>query len=259
MSEIGPENKEALIQREMQNMQGALTGGAWTGRAKIALACRILCSHGHESGLAGQITTRESDGLFFTQRLGCGLREVRASNLLKVDDDLNVIEGTGMPNPANRFHGWIYRARPEVRCIVHTHPTYSSALSMLGIALVISHMDTCALYDNVAFLDHWPGVPVGNEEGRIISGALGDKAGLLLAHHGVVIVGRSVEEACVLALQFERAAQLQLLAGPLGLIRSIQPDLAIQARGWLSTRPRIDATFAYHARAELGRDPQSIT
>jgi L-fuculose-phosphate aldolase len=252
------QSKELLIEKGKQDMQRELSGGGWTEREKIALACRILCSNGHESGLAGQITTRESEHVFVTQRLGCGLSEARPSNLLKVDDDLRVIEGSGMANPANRFHVWLYGARQDVRCIVHTHPPYTSALSMLGVPLVISHMDGCSLYENVGFLAHWPGVPVGDEEGKLIAGALGDKSAALLAHHGVVIAGRSIEEACVMALQFERAAMLQITAGSGGVIRHVQRELALEARDWLRTPARMAATFAYYARCELAKDPQCL-
>ena len=58
----------------------------------------------------------------WTGRFGLGLEEFRASNFLLVDEDLNVLEGEGMANPANRFHLWIYRVRPDVNSIVHTHP-----------------------------------------------------------------------------------------------------------------------------------------
>ncbi|WP_394847168.1 aldolase [Pendulispora brunnea] len=253
------EDKERVIQREKQKMQRHLSVGNWTVKEKVALASRILCRHGHESGLAGQITAREAERGFFTQRLGCGMSEVQASNLLLVDEQLRIIEGTGMPNPANRFHAWLYRARKDIQCIVHTHPPYTSALSMLGVPLAVSHMDSCALYENVAFLAHWPGVPVGDEEGKLISAAMGDKSGLLLAHHGMVVVGRSVEEACVLALQFERAAQLQTIAAGAGSIRAIQPELGREARDWLLHPARLGATFGYYARRELAVAPQCIT
>ena len=52
---------------------------------------------------------------------------------------------------------------------------------MIGEPLVVSHMDTCVLYENCAYLAEWPGVPIGDEEGRIISEGLGDKEAILLA------------------------------------------------------------------------------
>ena len=169
----------ALAQRRLDEEVGA---SAWTMRQQLALTCRILYDGGHDSGLAGQITCRaHNPGTFYTQQLGLGFDEISTSNLIEVDQDLQVLSGKGIPNPANRFHTWIYRQRPDVNCIIHTHPTHVAALSMLEVPLAISHMDTCPLYDDCAFLESWPGVPVGNEEGEIIANALGDKRAILLA------------------------------------------------------------------------------
>ncbi len=187
--------------REAQDSLAASVGDCGlTTREKVALTCRVLFDAGHDSGLAGQITARaEQPGTYYTQQLGLGFDEITAGNLLVVDEDLNVLGGpgvTGIPNPANRFHSWIYRARPDVQCIVDTHAFHAAALSMLEVPLVVSHMDNTPLYDDCAFLADWPGVPVGNEEGEIISAALGDKKAVLLAHHGQLVTGVSVEEAC---------------------------------------------------------------
>ena len=205
-------------------------------------------------GLAGQITCRaDKAGTYFTQRLGLGFDEISAQNLLVVDEDLNVLEGTGMANPANRFHSWLYRARPDVNCIIHTHPMHIAALSMLEVPLVISHMDLCPLYDEVAFLSKWPGVPVGNEEGEIISAAIGDKKAILLTHHGQLIAGASIEEACVLAILIERAAKMQLLAMAAGDIKELPEGLAREARDWISRPKRHSAAFDYYSRRILGK------
>jgi len=56
------------------------------------------------------------------------------------------------------------------------------------------------LYDDVAFLPEWPGVPVADEEGRIIAEALGAKRSILLAHHGILTTGRDIVEATYLAV-----------------------------------------------------------
>lgn len=200
--------KDQLVKLAQQQMQTALADSTYTTRQKLALTCRILFDGGHDSGLAGQITARaQAPGTYYTQQLGLGFDEIAASNLLVVDEDLNVLQGRGMANPANRFHSWLYRARADVNCIIHTHPLHSAALSMLEVPLAISHMDLCPLFDDCAFLKEWPGVPVGNEEGEIIAKAIGDKRAILLSHHGLLIAGRSIEEACVLALLFERAAK----------------------------------------------------
>ena len=248
------------MRRAQDSLAANVGESGLTTAEKVALTCRVLFDAGHDSGLAGQITARaEQPGAYYTQQLGLGFDEVTAGNLLIVDEDLNVLEGDGIPNPANRFHSWIYRARPDVHCIVHTHAFHVAALSMLEIPLVVSQMDTTPLYDDCAFLADWPGVPVGNEEGEIISAALGDKKAVLLAHHGQLVAGVSVEEACSLAVLIERAAALQLTAMAAGTIKELPERLAREAHDWTLRPQRSRANFAYYARRALARHPDVLT
>jgi len=241
--------KTEIVNSALKSMEANLNFQKMTTRDAVAQTCRTLFAFGHDSGLSGQITARaEQPGTYWTQRLGLGFDEITSENLLLIDEDLNVLQGEGMANPANRFHSWLYRARPDVQCIVHSHAPHVSALSMLEVPLEIAHMDTCVLYGQCAFLEKWPGIPVGNEEGEIISGALKEKKAILLAHHGLLVTGSSVEEACVLGVMFERAARLQLLAMAAGTIQPISPELGHEAQQWINTPRRTQATFAYYAR-----------
>ncbi|MFJ3463431.1 aldolase [Achromobacter spanius] len=245
-------DKSTLISSSSSKMDMQFQDSAYSLRQKLALTCRILFDNGHDSGLAGQITTRTgAPGQYLTQRLGLGFDEISEDNLLVVNEDLNVVEGDGMANPANRFHSWVYRARPDVNCIIHTHAVHTAALGMLEKPLVVSHMDNCVLYDDVAFIAKWPGVPVGNEEGELISAALGNKRALMLSHHGLLIAGSSVEEACVLAIAFERAARMQLLAMSIGEIQDIDSTLGKEAHDWILRPKRNAITFDYYARRAL--------
>jgi len=254
------DSKNDLMQRAVADMDRHLDVCDLTLREKLALTCRALFDAGHDSGLAGQITARaEAEGTYYTQRLGLGFDEITAGNLLLVDENLTVLVGNGMANPANRFHSWIYRTRPDVQCIVHTHPFHVAALSMLEVPLNVSQMDIAPLYDDCAFLPDWPGVPVGNEEGEIISAALGDKKAILLAHHGQVVAGGSVEEACSLAMLIERGAKLQLAAMAAGAIAPLPDRLAREAHDWTLTPKRSAANFAYYARRALTRHPDTLS
>jgi L-fuculose-phosphate aldolase len=254
------DSKSELMRRAAEQLTASIADSQLTARQKLALTCRALFDAGHDSGLAGQITARaEAAGTYYTQRLGLGFDEITEDNLLLVDEDLNVLDGDGMANPANRFHSWIYRARPDVQCIVHTHAFHVAALSMLEVPLIVSHMDTTPLYDDCAFLAKWPGVPVGNEEGEVISAALGDKKAVLLAHHGQVVAGASIEEACSLAILIERAAKLQLAAMAAGTVKELPEQLAREAHDWTLSPQRSRANFAYYARRALVRHPDVLT
>src|SRR5215813_7692080 len=243
-------------QQVVQEMGKHLQAPAWSVKQKLALTCQMLAAEGHESGLAGQISARaEQPGSFWTLRFGLGFDEATEDTLIRVDDDLVTLEGEGIPNPATRFHLWIYRQRPDVNCVIHTHPPYVSALSMIGCPVMVSHMDATPLHDDCAYLAEWPGVPLADYEGQLISEALGDKRAILLAHHGQVVAASTVQEAAELALCIEHAARLQLLAQAAGEIQPVPDKLAREAHDFLLQPSVVRASFAAHARRVLRVDP----
>ena len=232
------------IRTNVDNAIGAgLQRAVRSDKAKLALAARILAANGHATSLAGQLTVRADPDGWWTLPLGAGFEEASEDTLLRVDENIRTVEGEGIPNPAVRFHVWIYRVRPDAHCIVHTHPPAASALSMIGRPLVCSHMDTMVFYEDCAWLPEWPGVPVADEEGRIISEALGDKSAILLAHHGLLTVGKSVEEATYLAYNFELAARVQLDAESVGPVLSVEPAHGLEARRFLRQDAIVGASF----------------
>ncbi|TAM88878.1 MAG: aldolase, partial [Candidimonas sp.] len=195
---------------------------------------------------------------YYMISFGLGFDEACASNILLVDDDLNVLEGDGIPNPSNRFHLWVYRSRPHVKAICHGHPPYVSALSMIGEPLAVSHMDHSMFYNDCAYLPEWPGVPFGDEEGKLISDALGDKRTILLAHHGLLTTGDSMEQACILAVFMERAAKLQMIARAAGEIKPIRAECAQEAHDYRLKPKAINATFNYFSRRILKTAPECL-
>jgi L-fuculose-phosphate aldolase len=251
-------DKEAYHLQTTERMNKHFELPNWSVQQKLALTCRILAAEGHDSGLAGQATARgEKPGTYYMLRFGLGFDEITAGNLLIVDDDLNVLEGEGMVNPSNRFHLWIYRAKPAVNAIMHTHSPHVSALSMIGVPLAVSHMDTTLFHEDCAWLREWPGTPIGDEEGRIISEAIGDKRAILLAHHGQLAACATIEEAAILAMFIERAAKIQLMAMSAGTILPIDPALAREAHDYRLKARAIGATFHYYSRRIL-RDDKSV-
>jgi L-fuculose-phosphate aldolase len=213
----------------------------------LAACCRILAKEGHESGLAGQVTARaDKPGTFWTLQFGYGFEEATAERMVLVDEDLKPLRG-GRPNPGVRFHIWIYRKRPDVQAIVHTHAPHASALACTGSSLKTIHMDSAMLHGS-AHLPEWPGVPVADDEGRIISGALGNAKSVLLANHGLLTAGNSIEEAAYLAVFFERAARMQLRAMAAGGYKEVKAALAEEARDFLLQPAIVRGTFAYWLR-----------
>jgi len=232
------------VSREMDRDLPLLDGST---AELLAACCRILGKENHESGLAGQVTARaDKPGTWWTLQFGYGFEEASAERMVLVDEDLKPLSG-GRPNPGVRFHVWIYKKRPDVQAIVHTHAPHASALAATGKPLKTIHMDSAMLH-GTAHLPEWPGVPVADDEGRIISGALGSAKSILLANHGLLTAGKSVEEAAYLAVFFERAARLQLMAMAAGGFKEVKPELAEEARAFLLQPSIVRGTFAYWSR-----------
>ena len=115
-----------------RDMKAHLGPASWAMTLKIALACRKLASEAHAETLAGQVTVRAQEGGFWTNPLIGGFANTRRGTVIRIDENCELIEGIGIPNPGVRFHQWLYRARPDIQAIVHTHPPHASALSMTG-------------------------------------------------------------------------------------------------------------------------------
>lgn len=259
MSESKIRDKNYYHQQTAERMDKHLLSPVWPLREKLALSCRILANQGHESALAGQITARgDEPNTYWMLSFGLGFDEAQRSNIVRVDDDLNIIEGDGMPNPANRFHLWIYRNRPEIKAIIHTHPPYVSSLSMIGVPLKVSHMDTSMFYNDCAWLPEYPGVPIGDEEGRMISEAIGDKKSILLGHHGQLAACHNIEEALMRSVFIERAARYQLLASAAGTIKDVKHECIQEAHDYRLKPKYVDAVFCYYARQALRIAPEIL-
>jgi L-fuculose-phosphate aldolase len=215
----------------------------------LAYACRVLAMTGQEAGLAGQITARsERKDTFWTLRFGLGFDEATPDDFIEVDRDLQTVSGTGMANPATRFHIWVYDARPDRKSLIHTHPPYVSALVAARQPLVVSHMDMTPFHNDCAFLPDWPGVPIADEEGAIISEALGKKRSLLLANHGLLATGDCVEEATYLAVYLERAARMQIRARTFGPLTPLSDECATEAHDFLLKPSIVRGAFDYWCR-----------
>ncbi len=238
--------KKHFLERVSREMAEDFPAADSPPRDALAAACRILAAEGHESGLAGQVTAREDEGRWWTLPFGAGFDEASAERMVLVDEDLRPLRGT-RPNPGVRFNVWTYRKRPDVNAIVHTHAPYASALAATGTPLRVIHMDSAMLH-GCAHLPEWPGVPVADDEGRIISATLGSAKTILLANHGLLTAGSSVEEATYLAVFFERAARMQLRAMAAGGFKEVKSELAAEAGAFLLQPSIVRATFAYWSR-----------
>ena len=127
-----------------------------------------------------------------------------------------VVSGDEIP-PSERFiHTEIYRARPDVCGVVHTHQMYATAFGLADREILpILHVEAPLVADGV------PCFPSSElirtpELGVAVAATLGDKSACHLQGHGIVTVGRDIREAVIRAIQLERLARSQLMVAQLG-------------------------------------------
>jgi ribulose-5-phosphate 4-epimerase/fuculose-1-phosphate aldolase len=193
-------------------------------KQRLAAALRLFAQYGFDEGAGGHITARDPvhTGRFWINPFGAHYGHVRVSDLLLVDQEGRVVDGEGRVNPAGfAIHSEVHAARPEVVAAVHTHSLHGRAWSTLGRVLDPLTQDACAFFEDHALFDDYTGVVLDVEEGRRIAATLGDHKAVILRNHGLLTVGRSVEEAAWWFIAMDRSCQVQLLAEAAGAPISI--------------------------------------
>jgi ribulose-5-phosphate 4-epimerase/fuculose-1-phosphate aldolase len=206
-------------------------------KQRLAAAFRLFGRFGFDEGTAGHITARDPERLdhFWVNPLGMNFKQIRVKDLLLVDDRGTVVEGTWPVNTAAFvIHSQIHLARPDVVSAAHSHSRFGKAWSTKRRLLDPLTQDACAFYGDHVVFDDYTGAVLDIDEGKRIAHALGDTKAAILANHGLLTVGRTVDEAAWWFVTMERSCEVQLLAeaadaaGPTMLI---DPDVAEKTRG----------------------------
>jgi ribulose-5-phosphate 4-epimerase/fuculose-1-phosphate aldolase len=220
-------------------------------KRRLAGAFRIFGRFGFDEGVAGHITARDPERLdhFWVNPFGMSFKQIKASDLILCNHDGDVVEGTW---PVNRaafaIHSRIHHARPDVVAAAHSHSKFGRAFSTLRRELRPLTQDSCIFYGDHALFDDYTGVVDDTAEGDRIAAALGDKKAAILANHGLLTVGHTVDEALFWFVTMERTCEVELLARAAGEPTEIDPEVAAATHqqvggnlaGWFSAQPLFD-------------------
>jgi ribulose-5-phosphate 4-epimerase/fuculose-1-phosphate aldolase len=221
-------------------------------KQRLAAAFRLFGQFGFDEGVAGHITARDPErpDHFWVNPLGMSFKQVRVRDLILVNDEGKVVEGTW---PLNRaafvIHSQVHAARPDVVAAAHAHSVHGKAWSSLRKPLLPLTQDACAFYGDHSVFDDYTGVVLDLEEGKRLAQSLGDKKAVILSNHGLLTVGHTVDEAAWWFITMERTCQAQLLADAAGTSVSIDPEMAEQTAalvgphlaGWRAFQPLYEA------------------
>jgi ribulose-5-phosphate 4-epimerase/fuculose-1-phosphate aldolase len=217
-------------------------------KQRLAAAFRLFSRFGFDEGVAGHITARDPEhpDHFWVNPFGMHFGHIRVSDLIRVNDRGEVVEGDHLVNTAAfAIHSQVHAARPDVVAAAHAHSVYGKTWSSLGRLLDPITQDVCAFYDDHSLFDDYTGVVLDPEEGKRLAHALGDHKAVILRNHGLLTVGHSVDEAAWWFITMERSCQAQLMAEAAGTPVLIDRENAertagqvgLHAAGWISFQP----------------------
>ena len=172
----------------------------------------------------GNVSARDpASNLVAIKPSGVLYEDLRPEDHVVLELDGNIVEGTLKPSSDTASHLYIYRHRPDVNGVVHTHSPYATAFAALGKPIPVYL---------TAIADEFGGpIPcagfalIGGEEiGQQVVEHIGDSAAVLLKNHGVFTIGPSATAAVKAAVMVEDVAQAVWLALQLGTPDEIPPD-----------------------------------
>jgi L-ribulose-5-phosphate 4-epimerase len=173
----------------------------------------------------GNVSARDpQSGLVVIKPSGVRYEDLKPEHLVAVDLNGKIVEGTLKPSSDTASHLYIYRHRPDVNGVVHTHSPYATAFAAVGKPIPVYL---------TAIADEFGGpIPCGNfaligseEIGKVVVESIGSSVAVLLKNHGVFTIGKTVEAAVKAAVMTEDIARTVWLALQIGQLEEIPAEL----------------------------------
>lgn len=186
-------------------------------RLDLACACRIIANEKMDDSIAGHLSIRiPGTDEMWTNPYPFYFADINPDDAVRVDMKGRVIEGNHKPNPSIDIHSTIYRRRPEVGAIVHTHPPYVTGYSALGREIEVYDQVGSFVFEEQAVYNEFTGTVFSEDGAEPIAEALGKKNIGILKNHGLISVGTDIRFALGYTLLAERAARVQAIAVQFG-------------------------------------------
>ena len=184
---------------------------------------RRLAERGLIAGTDGNLAARCGPDRLLVTPAGRDKGELEPADLVEVDLAGNVVRGAGSPSSELGMHLAILSLRPDVHAVVHAHPPVATGFAVAGKML-----GDGALAELVTLFGTVPVVPYGApgtpELGERVKPFAREHDALLLANHGAVTVGPTMESACHRMESLEQGARILLVARLLGGARPLSPE-----------------------------------
>jgi L-fuculose-phosphate aldolase len=213
-------------------MEGGNQVSQWLKEKKIVLeAARKMLGKGLVIGTAGNVSLRlppeGNSQLLAITPSARPYDSLSADDIQIIDFNARTVEGSLRPSTEMKLHIGIYEARENINAVIHTHSIYASAVSVVGRDIPPILNDQVAFLGGTIKLAEY--APAGSQElaANAVS-ALEDRNAVLLANHGAVGIGRTMDDAFTACELIEKTAKIYLLALSTGMVNHLT-DIAIEA------------------------------
>ncbi|SDV47212.1 class II aldolase/adducin family protein [Chitinasiproducens palmae] len=187
----------------------------WQTRIELAACYRLMPIFGLSDLIYNHITARvpgEGERILINP-YGFMYEEITASSLLTIDLEgnelLNPLAGTyGLNQAGYVIHSAVHAARPDVKCVIHTHSRASMAVGALECGL-LPLSQTAMRFEPVAYHDY-QGVAIDLDERKSLAEHLGNAEVMFLRNHGVLVASASIAQAFNAAYWLENACRAQV-------------------------------------------------
>ncbi|BBJ27729.1 class II aldolase/adducin family protein [Athalassotoga saccharophila] len=190
-------------------------------------ACQEIMDLRLVSGTWGNLSLRLENGNILITPSGIPYDAIREDDLVICDRSGNVVEGNLPPSSELKMHVAIYSSRKDVNAIVHTHSLYASIASAIfdevqllveDVAMVIGGRIRVTSY-------RYPGTQELADE---VVKALGDRMAAIIANHGQVAVGPTMDDALLAAQMCEKASEMYVIASQYPKVNAL-PDSDVRS------------------------------
>lgn len=203
------------------------------GPSQIVRACRQLAAWGFTPATDGNVSVRTDARTILITASGSSFSSISASDMVKVRLDSGLPLGKRRPSSELPTHLALYRRSEEIGAVVHAHPRYATAFAASGTRLVPNVFPEAILdLGDVPLVRY--AMPSSGQLGEMVARHASTGSAALLANHGAVTWGRTLDEAMRRMQTLEHIASIELSARALGGVRELAHE---QVRELLDHHP----------------------
>ena len=193
-------------------------------REEVYFANIALPKNGLVTWTSGNVSGRDPEsGLIVIKPSGVLFDELTPENMVVVDLEGKLIEATHGPSTDTASHLSIYRHRPDVNAVTHTHSNYATAFAAVGMSIPVCLTDIADEFGTD--IPCAPYVRIGDLEiGETIVQYIGTSVAILMKQHGVFTIGATIQKALKAAIMVEDIARTVWLAMQIGQVEELPAE-----------------------------------